>query len=123
MRAAGVFERRFPNYELLYSGWDSGDSLETACADLARQGAQLILPALSELLPFVPGTGPVPVLDPHRIYVEVDRLPLHIYENVLLALFEAPFNRTYRPHDYFLQFHIFLLQLEFGKAKQLVWSF
>ncbi|HEY2402698.1 MAG TPA: amino acid racemase [Steroidobacteraceae bacterium] len=68
LRAAGVFERRFPNYELLYSGWDSGDSLETACADLASQGAQLILPALSELLPFVPRTGPVPVLDPHRIY-------------------------------------------------------
>jgi aspartate racemase len=70
LRAAGVFERHFAGYELLYSGWESGDSLEAACAELAGQGAQLIIPALSELVPVVPRTGPVPVLDPHRIYAD-----------------------------------------------------
>jgi len=70
LRAAGVFERHFPQYELLYSSWENGDSLQDSCAHLAGQGAQIILPGLSELVPLAAQMGPVrvPVLDPHRIY-------------------------------------------------------
>jgi len=65
LRAAGVFERYFPKYELLYS---CARSLEEACPGLSGQGAQLILPGLSELVPPARQIGSVPVLDPHRIY-------------------------------------------------------
>jgi aspartate racemase len=64
LRAAGAFERHFPKYELLYS---CASSLEEACAALAGQGAQVILPGLSELVPQV-APAQVPVLDPHTIY-------------------------------------------------------
>jgi aspartate racemase len=72
LRAAGVFERQFPKYELFYSCWEGGDSLTDACTELAGQGAQLILPGLTELV--APAArmdlGRVPVLDPHSIYAQ-----------------------------------------------------
>jgi aspartate racemase len=73
LRAAKVFERHFPQYELLYSRWEGGDSPESfrdTCVELASRGAQLIIPGLSALVPVAAriGTVAVPVLDPHRIY-------------------------------------------------------
>jgi len=77
LRGQGAFERYFPypNFEILYhseEGNDSPQAFRKACAELAQQGAQLIIPGLSELIPLVPQIGPVsvPVIDPHRIYAQ-----------------------------------------------------
>jgi aspartate racemase len=77
LRAHGSFERYFPheNFEILYScrdGSDSLDVLRTACAELVEQGAELIIPGLSTLIPLVQQIGrlSVPVIDPHRIYAQ-----------------------------------------------------
>jgi aspartate racemase len=77
LRARGSFERYFPHpgVEILYCCRDGSDSLEVfrkACAELVEQGAQLIIPGLSELIPLVPKIGrvSVPVIDPHRIYAQ-----------------------------------------------------
>jgi aspartate racemase len=44
--------------------------LREACADLVEQGAELILPGLTELTLVVPEIAPVsvPIIDPHRVY-------------------------------------------------------
>jgi aspartate racemase len=44
--------------------------LREACADLVEQGAQLIVPGVTELALVVSDLGPVgvPILDPHRVY-------------------------------------------------------
>jgi aspartate racemase len=75
LRELRVFERYFPAAQLtiLYPRWEGDYSLELfheACADLVEQGAELVIPGLSELIPFSQKIAPVsvPVLDPHRIY-------------------------------------------------------
>lgn len=85
LRARGVFERNFPHgeFQILYARLDGDYSLELlreACVDLAEQGAELIIPGLSELTPFAQKLGPVsvPVIDPHRVYAQYvvsERLP------------------------------------------------
>jgi aspartate racemase len=75
LREQRLFERYFPQHEVLHPRWEGDYSLELfrdACVDLAEQGAQLIIPGLSELIPFASRIGPlpVPVLDPHRIYAQ-----------------------------------------------------
>jgi aspartate racemase len=96
IREDRLFERYFPShdFEVLYpcredagdivtaavygkhgilTGDEPGDPLERlrdACADLVRQGAELVLPGLNELAVFAHQMGPVsvPVVDPHRVY-------------------------------------------------------
>jgi aspartate racemase len=77
LREQGLFERYFPGGELqiLYPRWDGDYSLELlheACADLVEQGAELIIPGLSELIPGAQkiAAASVPVIDPHRIYAQ-----------------------------------------------------
>jgi aspartate racemase len=98
VREHGLFERYFPpeEFKILYarsrdgldlvteavygengikSGSRSGYSIELlreACADLIEQGAQLLLPGVTELA-LVTGelsSLPVPLLDPHRVYAQ-----------------------------------------------------
>ena len=57
------------------SGVRSGRPLELlreACADLIEQGAELILPGVTELALVADEIGPldVPIVDPHRVYAE-----------------------------------------------------
>jgi len=98
LREIGLFERYFePDaFELLYarprdgldlvteavygksgikSGSLSGYSIELlrdACADLIEQGAQLLLPGVTELALVTNelAQGAVPLLDPHRVYAQ-----------------------------------------------------
>jgi aspartate racemase len=75
LRQQRLFERYFPQNVMLHPRWDGDYSLELfreACVDLAEQGAELIIPGLTELIPFAARLGPlaVPVLDPHRIYAQ-----------------------------------------------------
>jgi aspartate racemase len=98
LREQGLFERYFPREEFqilharqrggldlvteavygkngIKSGSRSGYSIELlgeACADLIAQGAQLLLPGVTELA-LVAGelsSLPVPLLDPHRVYAQ-----------------------------------------------------
>jgi aspartate racemase len=85
LREQGVFERYFPagEVEILYPRRDGDYSLELlheACADLVEQGAELVIPGLSELIPLARKIAPVsvPIIDPHRIYAQYvvsERLP------------------------------------------------
>lgn len=98
LRESALFERYFrpEEFELLYarprggldlvteavygkngikSGSRSGDSIEllrAACADLIEQGAQLLLPGVTELALVTNelAQGAVPLLDPHRVYAQ-----------------------------------------------------
>jgi aspartate racemase len=77
LRARGSFERYFPHqgFEVLYCCRDGSDSLELlrkACAELIEQGAELIIPGRSELIPHLAKIGrvSVPVIDPHLIYAQ-----------------------------------------------------
>jgi aspartate racemase len=77
LRARGSFERYFPHqsFEILYCCRETSASPQTfrkACAELVAQGAELIIPGLSEWIPLVPQIGlmGVPVIDPHRIYAQ-----------------------------------------------------
>jgi aspartate racemase len=77
LRSRGPFERYFPagKFEIRYCSRQGSYSLEQfqrACVELAEQGAQLIIPGLSELIPLAQHLGSVgvPVIDPHRIYAQ-----------------------------------------------------
>lgn len=98
LREQGLFERYFPSdeFEILHarqrngldlvteavygkngikSGSRGGYSIELlreACADLIGQGAQLLLPGVTELALVAGELGQlaVPVLDPHRVYAQ-----------------------------------------------------
>jgi len=98
LREVGLFERYFGSeaFELLYArprdgldlvteavygengiknGGRSGYSIELlrdACADLIEQGAQLLLPGVTELALVTNelAQGAVPLLDPHRVYAQ-----------------------------------------------------
>lgn len=98
LRESALFERYFrpEEFELLYarprggldlvteavygkngikSGSRSGYSIEllrAACADLIEQGAQLLLPGVTELALVTNelAQGAVPLLDPHRVYAQ-----------------------------------------------------
>jgi aspartate racemase len=98
LRDHGLFEHYFPpgEFEILHvrprhgvdlvteavygkdgikSGGRSGYSIELlreACADLIGQGAELLLPGVTELALVADALGQmnVPVLDPHRVYVQ-----------------------------------------------------
>jgi aspartate racemase len=98
LRENGLFERYFDpqEFQLLYarqrdgldlvteavygkngikSGSRSGYSIQLlreACADLISQGAQLLLPGVTELALVTTELGPleVPLLDPHRVYAQ-----------------------------------------------------
>jgi aspartate racemase len=98
LREQELFERYFPRgeFEILYarprdgidlvteavygkngikSGSRSGYSIELlqdACADLIGQGAQLLLPGVTELALVADELGelPVPILDTHRVYAQ-----------------------------------------------------
>jgi aspartate racemase len=73
LRQQRLFERYFPQSEIFYPrgvGDDSVEFFRAACVDLVEQGAELIIPGRSGLIPGTPKIGPlaIPVLDPHRIY-------------------------------------------------------
>lgn len=98
LREQGLFERYFAesDFEVLHVRPSNGSDLVTeavygsngirrgahsdysilllreACADLVAQGAQLLLPGLTELALVADELGdlPVPVLDPHRVYAQ-----------------------------------------------------
>jgi aspartate racemase len=98
LREQGLFERYFPagEFEILHarqrngldlvteavygkhgikSGSRSGHSIELlreACEDLIEQGAQLLLPGVTELALVADELEglPVPTLDPHRVYAQ-----------------------------------------------------
>jgi aspartate racemase len=77
LREQGVFERYFPagEFQILHPRWHGDYSLELfheACADLVEQGAELVIPGLSELIPLAQKIAPVgvPVIDPHRVYAQ-----------------------------------------------------
>lgn len=98
LREQGLFEHYFPKdeFEIVYarqrngidlvteavygkngikSGSRSGYSIELlreACADLIEQGAELLLPGVTELALVYAELGqlPVPTLDPHRVYAQ-----------------------------------------------------
>jgi aspartate racemase len=75
LRVRRVFERYFApgEFSLLYAHLPPGDSvaaLRVACVELVRQGAELIIPAVSASIPLIRELGPVavPVLDAHAVY-------------------------------------------------------
>jgi len=98
LREQALFERYFPRgeFEILYArprdgldlvteavygrngirrGSRSGYSIELlreACTDLIGQGAELLLPGVTELALVAGELGelPVPILDPHRVYAQ-----------------------------------------------------
>jgi aspartate racemase len=77
LRNEGVFQHYFPpdEFDLLYSQIDGEGSVELlrkACADLAGEGAELIIPGRVGLIPLAQKVGTVgaPVIDPHRVYAD-----------------------------------------------------
>jgi aspartate racemase len=98
LREQHLFERYFPSheFEILHPGRSGGadrvteavygesgiqkgnrhghplELLRQACADLVKQGAELVLPGLAELALVAHEMGPlsVPVIDPHLVYAQ-----------------------------------------------------
>jgi aspartate racemase len=90
LREQGLFERYFAAndiailhpHESRIHGDASIAALREACADLIEQGAELIIPGLSELALVVNEIAPtrVPIVDPHRVYAQ----------HIVAARFRAP---------------------------------